>query len=283
MRLFVTGSTGFIGSYFIAKCLDLNYSVLALLRPGGSSASNSVLPPQKIDWITKDICDVKATDLTNVDAIVHLAATGVSPRLASWRQLRAVNIDATMHLCAISLELGLPIVLAGSYAEYGLSALDYLAIPVTAPLRPTFPYAASKAAAYQLVSGFARSEGLAVGYLRIFNAYGDGQHHSNLWPSLRQAALSGNDFDLTPGQQIRDFIHVNDVASSFADVLKLSLLQPGCTYVQNIGTGVPTAIRDFCSHWWSAFQARGQLRIGALPYRDNEVMQYVPCLDANYI
>ncbi|MEI8283803.1 MAG: hypothetical protein WCG52_02325, partial [bacterium] len=46
--------------------------------------------------------------------------------------------------------------------------------------------------------------------------------------------------------------------------------------VANIGTGHPQTIRSFAEHWWKKWDAKGKLLPGALPYRDNEVMRYVP-------
>jgi hypothetical protein len=46
--------------------------------------------------------------------------------------------------------------------------------------------------------------------------------------------------------------------------------------VANIGTGQPQTIRQFAEHWWKEWGATGKLLPGALPYRDNEVMRYVP-------
>ena len=50
-------------------------------------------------------------------------------------------------------------------------------------------------------------------YGRIFSAYGDGQYENNLWPSLKRAANSGEDFKMTNAEEIRDFIHVDEVTN----------------------------------------------------------------------
>ena len=111
-------------------------------------------------------------------------------------ELYEVNIKKTLLMCELAKAANASLVIAGSYAEYGLSALRYSEIPVDAPLEPTFPYAASKAAAGMLAMSYARSEKISLSYLRIFNAFGHGQYKSNLCTSLLNAAQNGNDFEI---------------------------------------------------------------------------------------
>ena len=51
---------------------------------------------------------------------------------------------------------------------------------------------------------------------------------------------------------------------------------PGVPRVRNVGTGRPQSVREFAEHWWREFGARGKLLFGALPYREGEVMRFVP-------
>ena len=179
-------------------------------------------------------------------------------------------------MCELAKAANASLVIAGSYAEYGLSALRYSEIPVDAPLEPTFPYAASKAAAGMLAMSYARSEKTSLSYLRVFNAFGHGQYKSNLWPSLLNAAQNGNDFEMTLGEQIRDFISVDEVANLFLDEARALSSGDHVVSARNIASGKPQSIRQFCEFWWKEWKAIGKLQIGALPYREGEVMRYVP-------
>ena len=53
--------------------------------------------------------------------------------------------------------------------------------------------------------------------------------------------------------------------------------------VRNIGSGVPIKIRDFAEKIWSEKKAKGNLLFGTIPYRDGEVMRYVPDINSCYI
>ncbi len=82
---------------------------------------------------------------------------------------------------------------------------------------------------------------------------------------------------MSPGEQIRDFIPVESVAQAFLRVLDIPLdTRHSTPLVANIGTGKPQTLRAFAEHWWKHWGATGKLLPGALPYRPNEVMRYVP-------
>ena len=88
--------------------------------------------------------------------------------------------------------------------------------------------------------------------------------------------MSGSDFAMTKGEQVRDFIYVKDVAKSFVSALKFENILPGNPIIQNIGTGCPQTVLEFSEYWWKKWRARGDLLVGHKQYRDNEVMRYVP-------
>jgi nucleoside-diphosphate-sugar epimerase len=167
-------------------------------------------------------------------------------------------------------------VLAGSCFEYGLSGQNYERIPTDAPLMPNKPYDASKAAATILAQAFARQNNLEMAVLRPFQVFGEGEPMNRLWPALKTAAQSGEDFDMTPGEQLRDFVPVDQVAEAFVRYALNENIEKGIPETKNIGTGNPTSVAEFASYWWWKWQATGNLNLNKFPYRDNEVMRYVP-------
>ena len=116
-----------------------------------------------------------------------------------------------------------------------------------------------------------------------YNAFGYGQHESNLWPSLIRSAQDGSDFCMTEGQQVRDFIPVVDVANHFVYAALDQQLREGSPFVANLGSGNPVTVREFAELWWNTFKAKGNLKIGSIPYRENEIMRFVPSLIPAYI
>jgi nucleoside-diphosphate-sugar epimerase len=82
---------------------------------------------------------------------------------------------------------------------------------------------------------------------------------------------------MTPSEQIRDFIPVEEVAWQLLIACQEEIA-PGKPLVTNLGTGRPRSLRDFAEECWAQWQAPGKLLFGAKPYRAGEVMSYVPSL-----
>jgi len=280
MRIFLTGATGFIGSHVLALALKAGHEVVALRRKASSAAV--VALPHEPRWIEGALAELSVFDLQDCAVVVHLASAGVSPKQVPWPELIDANVVGSAHVVATAHAAGIRrIVVAGTCHESGNSAMDYDAIPADAALEPLNLYGASKAAAYQLVSAFARAHGLELFYGRIFSAYGEGQFEGNFWPSLRKAALNGQDFPMTSGSQIRDFMPVEAVAAELLRACQRMDLRPGEPCTENIGSGHPLTLLAFAQQEWQRFDASGQILPGALANRPSDVERFVPLLPSH--
>jgi nucleoside-diphosphate-sugar epimerase len=275
MRIFLTGGTGFIGSHYLAYMANFPFQITALRR------HRSRLPCVNIKsepvWLEKSFDELDESDLEGYDVLVHLASVGVSPKKATWQELIYWNVSSLARLLDVGHRAGVRrFVLAGSSAEYGISADNYDYIPVDAPLLPTSSYAASKAAGCVLASTFAIEAQIEMTYLRVFSAFGEGQYEGNFWPALRAAAISGMDFPMTLGEQIRDYIPVEDVAASIHFATVREDLVIGNPKIVNVASGCAVSMRAFAEHHWKKWGATGSLQFGAIPYRQNEQMKFIP-------
>jgi UDP-glucose 4-epimerase len=274
VKLFVTGGTGFIGGHFLKKAITAGHDVLALRRTG----SKTRIPlPQEPIWLEGNLDADWSKELSQCAALVHFAAVGVSPQKAGRDELFDVNVRQSSHLWRRAVAAGVRrLVICGSCFEYGKSGDRYEFIPVEAPLEPANAYAESKAAATRSALELAKEQKIELLVLRPFHVFGDGQHESNFWPSLHKAALANEDFAMTAGEQIRDFVPAETVAEKFLSALVREDLQAGEPKIENVGTGNPQTLRAFAEFWWRQSDSKGKLKIGALPYRECEVMRYVP-------
>lgn len=274
----LTGASGFVARHVAKKAAERGYTLYLQSRN-----KKFPIPTGDCHLINKSFELLSPNDFDSLNYIIHLASAGVSPQKSDWSTLQRVNVAGNLSICQLAKSLNIPLVIAGSFSEYGESGLHYQEIPVDAPLKPTFPYAISKAAGCSLALGYAKYENIALGYLRIFNAYGPGQFQQNLWPALVDAAKAGKDFDITPGDQIRDFIHVNEVADKFISFIDNDIFLSGNPYVSNIASGNPQKIKDFCKNQWALYANGGKLNVGSLPYRSSEVMRFVPSMESKYL
>ena len=274
MRIFVTGGTGFIGSHFVKLALSSGHEVSALRRPGSKPR---IQLPQEPEWIEGSLNDVDSSDFENCAVVVHFAAQGVSPQPTDWDRAFQVNVSQSIKFASTAASAQIPhFVACGSCFEYGKSSERLLVIPPNTPLEPVGPYAASKAAFSHALEAMSRTSSSSFTILRPFHIYGEGQHESNLWPSLRRAALQGLDFPMSRGEQIRDYMPVEEAAAIFLAHATCPTSQS--LLVSNIGSGNPTTIREFAIGWWKFWKASGDLKIGEIPYQDNEIMRFVPLI-----
>lgn len=277
MRLFLTGGTGFIGAHVLSAALAAGHDVRALRR-SPSSVPPIPLPCQPI-WYEGHLHTLTAACLEGVDAVIHLASAGVSPKQASWGELVQVNVAGSLRLLELVAEVGVRrCVVAGTSHEFGTVARRFDDIPPDAPLEPLSAYGASKAAAFQLLRAFAIQQRIELFYGRIFSSYGDGQFEGNFWPSLRRAALAGEDFAMTTGRQITDFIPVTTVAAHLLEACSRPDISAGAPLVVNIGSGVATTLLGFAKAEWGRLGATGKLMPGSLPDRSDQIARYVPDL-----
>ena len=233
--------------------------------------------PQEPVWLQGNLDGDWSAALSQCDALVHLAASGVNPQKSDWDESFEVNVRQSLNLWRQAVKAGVKrLVICGTCFEYGKTGERREFIPVDAPLEPTHAYAASKAAATMAVVGLAIEQQIELLVLRPFHVFGEGESSERFWPSLRRAALTGEDFPMTAGEQVRDFVPVETVAEHFVTALARTDLRAGEPKIENVGTGKPQTLRAFAESWWQQWGAKGKLKIGEVPYRVHEIMRYVP-------
>jgi len=275
MRVFLTGGTGFIGSHVLKQLLASDIEVIAHRRKKSSCPNIPI--DGTVNWLTKPVSEVEHVDFKGVDVLLHMASHSVQFPFDTLENNIHFNVLEPLRMFEKAFKAGVTkYVVAGSCFEYGLSGERFEFIPTDAPLEPTNDYAASKAMSFLAFRQFALNKGVSLSYQRIFHAFGEGQPENRLWPSIKKAALEGKDLELTPGEQIRDFVPVDEVASKLIEASVSVIDSDNFLRIENVGSGLPQSITDFTNYWWDFWGATGNLKIGAIPYRDNEVMRFVP-------
>jgi len=269
MKILITGAKGFIGSALFNHFLDNGLDTYGLSR---CKTRNN------LENNSRDICsnfqDLTVADLSKYNILIHLAAVGISPRQATWEECMNNNFYDVIDLIKKAFKSGIKkIIITGTFAEYGKTAeyVDFLR--TYDMLVPEGPYATSKALLGLSLKNLEIPEGYNIAYIRLFSVFGENQNKVNLYPQIKDCAKSDKDFETTFGEQVRDFIHIDEVCQRIEDLV-LTQFAEKLIYL-NIGSGKGTRVRDFIEYWWSKFKAKGVVKYGVLPYRENEKMRFV--------
>jgi nucleoside-diphosphate-sugar epimerase len=283
MRIFITGGTGFVGSHVVNHALAMGHEVLCLRR---SRKSNPRIPLIiEPAWLDCAMPEINANDLLGVDIMLHLAAHTAQPPYDRLENCILYNLIHPLALLEKALIAGVDkFVVAGSCFEYGSSAERYSFVPPNAALEPTQTYPASKAAASIAFMQWALQNKVSLSIQRIFHVYGEGEDPSRFYPSLIAAAKNDEDFPMSEGQQVRDFVPVESVARALImESERIASDTTASVTVSNLGSGNPQSVLQFAENIWSTHGAKGKLLLGALPYREGEVMRYVPEVGSRHV
>jgi UDP-glucose 4-epimerase len=245
MNFLITGAAGFLGSALANQLAHEGHQVRGL--DDLSTGDPQALAPD-VHFTRGDVNDRPKlwTLLQEVDCVYHLAARVSVPESILYpREYNAVNVGGTVSLMEAMRDVGVRrVVLASSGAIYG----DQKIQPLTEaqPPKPRSPYAVSKLAAEYYIRTIGALWGIETVCLRIFNAYGPGQHlppsHPPVVPYfLRQALRGGTLVVHSDGQQTRDYVYVDDVTAAMV----AAATAPGLNgLVINVGSKTETSVRD---------------------------------------
>jgi dTDP-glucose 4,6-dehydratase len=249
-NVLVTGGAGFIGSNFIRYLLtaesDLNVLNLDALTYAGSLENLKGLPDQgKHEFIHGEIGDRSRIDQIlhdhAIDTIVHFAAeTHVDRSIIGPAQFIETNVVGTFILLEAARHYWLD---EGAFPSkevrfhhistdevFGSLGSEDPPFSESTPYAPNSPYAASKAASDHLVRSYGHTYGLPFNITNCSNNYGPYQFPEKLIPLMISNALKGAQLPIYgDGQQIRDWLYVEDHCQAIVEVIKKGRI--GETYI----------------------------------------------------
>lgn len=238
MRALITGANGFVGPHLKRHLEACGDDVLAIDRVSGD--------PDILDGSALAVC----FETAGADVVYHLA--GFSDVAASWTDpvgaLRA-NAEGTLNVIEAGRASGVRRVLIVSSSDvYGSAPPEDMPLKETAQLRPTSPYAASKAAAERVGEAAFHGRGTEVIIVRAFNHLGPGQSPRFVAPALA-ARIAANEIDGSDEVRIgnleakRDFSDVRDVVRGYRLLIERGT--PGEIY--NLCRGEAVAVADIAA------------------------------------
>jgi len=243
VRVLVTGILGFIGSHLAEKLVDEGYQVYGVVRRVANRKFEVISKISKdVTLITGDIIDYasirNALKTVNPDIIVHLAAlTPVRDSFERPFEYQQANLLGTMNVAHAMLELPDPqtrkLVAASTAEVYGLQEREPLKESLA--LRPTSPYAVSKAAADLYLQMMFHTYSLNGTVLRPANTYGRKFDTSFIIEYLVTEMLKGEKVYVGAPNSVRDYMYVDDHVNAYMCAMNNDKAKG---QVYNVGTGV---------------------------------------------
>lgn len=257
--ILVTGGTGFVGRQVVRHLLDRGFRVTLTARhPAAARQLDSRLQAVRE---TSDLFSESLESLMRLvegcDMVIHCAwCTDRADYLSSL--LNTDCLESSVRLARASAASGVGrFVGIGTCAEYD-HTIGTLA--TSTPLRPTSLYAASKAAAFLVLSSLLPQLGVKFTWCRLFYLFGEGEHEGRLIPTVRRHLAQGIPVALTEGSQIRDFLDVAEAGRLIAEAAAEGVDGP-----LNICSEIGLSVRSLVEMVADEYGRRDLLRFGERP------------------
>jgi nucleoside-diphosphate-sugar epimerase len=265
MRIAITGASGFVGRYVLRELQTRDLDVIVVSR----TADSTLAPTGNGKHVAMNIFDDDDpfAKMGRPDVLIHLAWSGL-PNYQSVHHLES-ELPAQIEFLASCLRSGLKrLVVTGTCFEYGLASGKLSEDMAT---QPCTQYGAAKDLLRRKLEALHQEFDFELAWLRLFYLFGEGQSEKSLYTLFHEAVRRGDQsFDMSGGDQLRDFLPIEEAARLIVDIALLD----GDAGVVNICSGVPISVRALVQHWIDASGAGIAMNLGRIPYSEIEPMAF---------
>ena len=268
MKVLVTGATGFVGRHVIPLLLARGHQVFAVSRDAQRACAFAWFP-----GVTHIACDLHRADSHDLlasgvpDAMLHLAWQGLPNYKAPFHI--EDNLPADIRLLGSLVRNGVPHVLAtGTCFEYGMRNGQ---LAEDLPADPSNPYGIAKDTVRRYLVELCREHPFALQWARLFYMHGIGQNPNSLLAQLDRAIdANAAEFDMSAGDQLRDYLPVTDVAAALVGLLE----RPSQQGLFNVCSGQPVSVRSLVEKHLATRASQIRLNLRRFPYPGHEPMAF---------
>ena len=238
MKVLVTGGLGFVGSHLVDHLCSLGNEVFVWDNLCTESASEDYKRAD-VTYTNLDVRDICEHEHPDYEVIYHLAAYArIQPSFEMPLDYLSNDIMGTAAVCELARKLGSKVVYAGSSSAYAGPMLN--------------PYAFAKYTGEQVCQMYHEVYQMSTVVARFFNVYGSRQPTTGKWATVvgifEEQTRNGQSLTITDdGEQRRDFTHVSDIVSGFAELGNKDWSQRQSSYIFNIGTGINHSINELAN------------------------------------
>ncbi len=279
----ITGAAGFIGSCLVSKLNKLGYKNLLLVDDFDNNSKQKNLLNKSFD---KKICrndffEWIKTNSPSVKFIFHIGARTDTTEF-NWDILSKLNVEFSKNIWNYCVNNEIPLIYASSAATYGLGEIGYNDDhDLIDKLRPLNPYGDSK----NIFDNWALKQSKSPPYwygLKFFNVYGPNEYHKNRMASVifhsfnqiketnKMKLFRSHNANYKNGEQLRDFIYVNDILSVFLFLFN----QKPQSGIYNLGSGKARSFNDLVINTFKALNKSVEIEYIDTPIDIRDKYQY---------
>jgi len=266
-RALITGATGYIGAKLCQRLLAEGWQVDVLVRETGRPLAQTLagaVTSHGYDGSTQSVLDTVAA--AKPDVVFHLASLFIAEhRSDQVTDLINSNLLFGTQLAEACARAGVKCFIntGTSWQHYRSDAYD-----------PVCLYAATKQALEDILDFYVDAFNMRVITLKLFDTYGPDDPRPKLVNLLVKAMDSGEALGMSPGEQVLDLVHIDDVTRAFA-ISAQQLLDDASSRSHEryaVSSGTPISVRQLVALVEQVTGKANNVTFGARPYREREVM-----------
>ncbi len=271
MRILITGSSGFLGSW-ICRVLSPFHEVCALVRP--SSDTYRLLSIENLQIVRRESSQWPTCVSAHKPDVLILADWWGVKNHDRNEEAQFENLARMQSIALAAKEAGVGLVIGvGSQAELG-PVSDRISEDL--PDNPTTKYGMAKCQARKIIQDGLVGSSTRFAWIRIFSTYGPLDADSWLIPSLIDTLSQAKPMDLTLGEQEWSYLHAFDLARAFQAVLESKTIAG----IINVGNPQTINLKHAIEIIAKDLRAEHLLNFGALAYRPDQVMKLEPACES---
>lgn len=263
-KIVVVGGNGYLGSFLVKALKEQGANVFILSNNCEASDTQFTVDITNFDETHKVIQHIKPA------IVYHLAANISRDRdFSIYENMAAVNVQGTLNVLRALEDIDAHFIFTSTSEIYGNNTSPFHENQIP---KPVSPYSLTKISAELLIETYCNNHSKKFTNLRVFNFYGEHMPESFFIPQMIKSLKRGEDFNMTKGEQVRDFLYVGDVVDA------LILSAKSCDAfgeTMNVCSGKGTQLSQLAEAVNVTMNTKAKIILGAIPYRDSEVWEMI--------
>jgi nucleoside-diphosphate-sugar epimerase len=267
MNILITGSTGFVGRHLVPQLIKRNFNILELTR--NIKRSEDLFGQHTQKYLITDEQDALTDTVIkfNPEIVIHLASyLTAADTYTDLRMLIDVNIFFPARIMDSLKETNLELFInTGTFAEYFSSSENF---------DPAYLYASTKTASRSILDYYAKAYNFSYATVTPYTIYGGTDDKKKIIDHIYDSLNSERPLDLSPGEQVLDFIHIADIVDFYLLLVNNRGYIPPKTNFP-AGTGKGNNLKQLARIFEQQTGMKANINWGGKPYRNTDIMYAV--------